>query len=162
FEVVGPLIITTFSWPSESGVPFSPVNSGDTAADFEFASWITGYAYPLITLVGFAIARADPEERKSLNLVTKIILSLAGAVNILFALTAAGFAIGEGDLGASEDLELVSGFLNPWSNAFSFLTSSLIEEDSEDLALALKLIIDAVGDLGGGLFGAAGFLVEDL
>jgi hypothetical protein len=163
FAVAGPLLISTFSWPSSSGIPFTDVEAGDAAAGLELAAWGLGFVPPILSLVFLAATAAedDPVEKAELGNALKILLSFFGTAGMVVAACAFGAALIEGDEGSASYEAAFAGIITPFSNAFAWLTSSMIEEGSEDLALAIKLIVDFIGDVVGGAIELVGVMVND-
>ncbi|MEA2704735.1 MAG: hypothetical protein QOD63_2680, partial [Actinomycetota bacterium] len=163
FAVVGPLFISTFSWPSESGIPFTDVEAGDAAAGLELAAWGLGFVPPLLSAVFLAAAHVedDPAEKLELNNALKVLNSFFGTAAMVVAACAFGAALIEGDEGSASYEAAVAGIITPFSNAFAWLTLPSVEDGSDGLALAIKLIVDFVGDVVGGAIELVGVMVND-
>ena len=163
FEVVGPLFISTFSWPSESGIPFTAVEAGDAAAGLELAAWGLGFVPPLLSAVFLAAAHVedDPAEQLELYNALKVLNSFFGTAAMVVAACAFGAALIEGTDGSASYEDAVAGIITPFSNAFAWLTLPSVEDGSDGLALPLKLIVDFVGDVVGGAIELVGVMVND-
>jgi hypothetical protein len=163
FAVAGPLLISTFSWPSASGIPFTDLEAGDAAAGLELAAWGLGFVPPLLSIVFLAatLAEDDPVEKLELGNALKVLNSFFGTAGMVVAACAFGAALIEGDEGSASYEAAIAGIITPFSNAFAWLTLPSVEDGSDGLALAIKLIVDFVGDVVGGAIELVGVMVND-
>ncbi|MEA2931341.1 MAG: hypothetical protein QOI56_126 [Actinomycetota bacterium] len=172
-EVVGPMLITTFTWPSPTGIPFSPDASGNSLASFsgtsaenlEAAAWSMGYTYPVISMIFYGLTKMAEDEDKanSFTLLGQILYSAFGFTNICFAIAGGASKFIDSDPDVSVE-EIIADLIAPIGNAFAFLTSKPVKDLGEEvflIAKAVKLLLDFVSDCVGGAAGVIGVMVDE-
>ena len=129
-----------FSWPSK--IPLTDIPLTDAADKWGFGSWVIGWS-PIglnvcLLMVG-SNAALTAQDARYIDIFGKISLSLIGVVSMGVGV---GASVTGQENGTVHSYGIVANTLSPLPNLFQFLRIEAIEEGSEGLTLAIKLLLD--------------------
>ncbi len=136
-DVVAPTLVQVFTWPGF--VPFTAIALDTPAEKAGFANWIVGYvlvALDIALLVTSSVSWAEGSTMaRYQDPVGKLLLTGCGALNLVTGIVASS-------LGGVTPGAIAANILAPLPVLTQFLRLESLEEASEGVTLALKLVID--------------------
>jgi len=135
-DVIAPTLIGIFSWPGF--IPFSSV-ALDTPEDrAAFANWIIGWGVVALDIALLVTSSIDWAKESTMaryqDPVGKILLTAIGAIQLISGIVASALGTTGGSIAAN--------ILGPMPLLMQFLRLQSLVEGSEEVTLAIKLVID--------------------
>jgi hypothetical protein len=138
-DIIAPFILQIFEWPS--GIPFADIPLDTTAQKWSFGNWVVGWApIPLnvaILLIG-TLPDSDPATSaiaRYSDPVGKGVLTGLGCLNLVVGAVAS-------DVAKLDTWGVIANTMSPFSNLFQFLRIQAVEDESDGVSPAIKLLID--------------------
>lgn len=136
-DVVAPTLLQVFTWPG--GIPFTTIPLVTSEDKASFANWIVGWAVVVVdvALLTAGAIKWAPQSTiaRYIDPTGKILLTAIGGINLISGIVASS-------LGASGGAVIVGNIIGPLPVLGQFLRLNSLEESSEGVTLAIKLVID--------------------
>lgn len=135
-DIVAPALIGVLTWPG--GIPFTAVPLDNAEDKASFANWIIGWGVVAVDIAIFVVTGVEWAEGSVLarynDPAGKIVLSAIGTINLVSGIVASALGANAGSIAAD--------VLGPLPNLLQFLRLKSLEEGSEEITLAVKLVAD--------------------
>lgn len=135
-DLVAPSLLTVFTWPG--GIPFEapPFETSEDKASF--ANWIIGICPVIIGIATLSAGKIKWSETSNvpryIDPAGKILLTAFGTINLVSGIVAASLGANGGNIAGD--------IVGPLPVLCQFLRLDSLQESSEGLTLAIKLVID--------------------
>jgi hypothetical protein len=135
-DVIAPTLLQVFTWPT--GIPFTLIPLDTPEDKAAFANWIIGWSLvglDIALLVAGAVSWAPKVNiARYIEPVGKVVMTALGAISLIAGIVASSLGASGGAIAAN--------ILGPLPPLMQFLRLDSLEEGSEGVTLAIKLVID--------------------